>query len=260
MAPRPVALTVAGSDSGGGAGVLADAAVFRALGVWPAAAVTAVTAENTRGVAAVAVMDAALVRAQIDAVVGDIGVDAAKTGMLGNAGVVAAAADGLAGVPAVVVDPVLVSSSGTPLLDPDGVDVLRTRLLPLATLVTPNLAEAARLTGLDVTDREGMVAAGEALVALGAGAALVTGGHLPGPTVADCLVGQDGCLWFEAERDPTPHTHGSGCVLSAAITARLALGDVLVDAVRAGGEAVRRAIRGGLALGSGAGPVDPGAV
>ena len=240
--------------------MLADAAVFRAFGVWPTAAVTAVTAQNTMGVEAVAVMDPGLVRAQITAVVRDIGVDAVKTGMLGSGEVASVVAATLRGLPAVVVDPVLASSSGTTLLDADGLDVMRSRLLPVATVVTPNLAEAAALTGLAVTDRDGMVAAGEALVALGAQAALVTGGHLPGTSVADCLVSDGRCRWFEAERDPSGHTHGTGCVLSAAIAARLALGDGLVDAVQAGREAVRRAIRAGLAIGSGGGPVDAGAV
>ena len=240
--------------------MLADAAVFRAFGVWPTAAVTAVTAQNTMGVDAVAVMDPGLVLAQITAVVRDIGVDAVKTGMLGSGEVASVVAATLRGLPAVEVDPVLASSSGTTLLDADGLDVMRSRLLPVATVVTPNLAEAAALTGLAVTDRDGMVAAGEALVDLGAQAALVTGGHLPGSRVADCLVADGRCRWFEAERDPSVHTHGTGCVLSAAIAARLALGDGLVDAVQAGRDAVRRAIRAGLAIGSGGGPVDAGAV
>jgi hydroxymethylpyrimidine/phosphomethylpyrimidine kinase len=255
---RPVALTVAGTDSGGGAGVLADAAVFRASGVWPTAAIAAVTAQNTLGVDAVAVMDPGLVLAQIEAVVRDIGVDAVKTGMLGNHEVVSAVAAGIAGLPSVVVDPVLASSSGTPLLDADGIDVLRSRLLPLATIVTPNLAEAAALTALPVTDRDGMAAAAEALVGMGARAALVTGGHLPGDTVADCLVAGGRRRWFEAPRHASVHTHGTGCVLSAAITARLACGDDLEDAVEAGRAAVRQAIERGLALGSGVGPVDGG--
>jgi len=257
---RPVALTVAGSDSGGGAGVLADAAVFRAFGVWPTMAITAVTAQNTQGVDAVAVMDPDMVLAQIQAVVRDIGVDAVKTGMLGSGAVASAVAAGIAGLPAVVVDPVLVSSTGTPLLDADGVDVLRSRLLPLATVVTPNLVEAAALTGLPVTDRDGMAAAAEALVGMGARAALVTGGHLPGDSVADCLVSGGRCRWFEAPRQRSVHTHGTGCVLSAAIAAGLALGDGLDDAVPAARAAVRQAIERGVALGSGVGPVDGGAV
>jgi hydroxymethylpyrimidine/phosphomethylpyrimidine kinase len=254
-----VALTIAGSDSGGGAGVLADAAAFRAVGVWPTAAITAVTAQNTLGVDAVAVMDPNLVLAQIHAVVRDIGVDAVKTGMLGDARVAAAVAAAADELPSLVVDPVLVSSSGTPLLDVDGVDVVRARLVPAATLVTPNLPEAAVLTGLEVTDRDGMAAAAESLVAMGARAVLVTGGHLPGDVVADCLYAGGRCRWFEAPRHPAVHTHGTGCVLSAVITAHLARGDGLDDAVRAARAAVRRAIERGVALGSGVGPVDAGA-
>ena len=255
---RPVALTIAGSDSGGGAGVLADAAVFRALGVWPTVAIAAVTAQNTQGVDAVAVMDPDIVLAQIQAVVRDIGVDAVKTGMLGSGAVASAVAAGIAGLPSVVVDPVLVSSSGTPLLDDDGVDVLRSRLLPLARVVTPNLAEAAVLTGLPVTDRDDMAAAAETLVGMGAQAALVTGGHLPGGTVADCLVAGGRCRWFEAPRHAVVHTHGTGCVLSAAIAACLARGDALDDAVQVARASVRQAIERGVALGSGVGPVDGG--
>jgi hydroxymethylpyrimidine/phosphomethylpyrimidine kinase len=240
--------------------VLADAATFRAFGVWPTAAITAVTAQNTLGVDAIAVIEPDLVLAQIEAVVRDIGVDAVKTGMLGSAGVASAVAAGIDGLPSVVVDPVLVSSSGTPLLDADGIDVLRSRLVPRATVVTPNLAEAAVLTGLPVGDRDGMAAAAEALVGMGARAALVTGGHLPGDAVADCLVSGGRCRWFEAPRHPSVHTHGTGCVLSAAIAAGLARGDGLDDAVQAGRAAVRRAIEAGVALGSGVGPVDAGAV
>jgi hydroxymethylpyrimidine kinase/phosphomethylpyrimidine kinase len=253
---RPVALTIAGSDSGGGAGVLADAVAFRAFGVWPTAAITAVTAQNTVGVDAVAVMDPNLVVAQINAVVRDIGVDAVKTGMLGDASVASAVAAAVDGLPSLVVDPVLVSSSGTPLLDADGIGVLRAQLVPLATVVTPNLPEAAVLTGLQVTDRDGMAEAAEALVAMGARAVLVTGGHLPGDVVADCLFAEGRYRWFEAPRHPSAHTHGTGCVLSAVITARLACGDHLDDAVQAGRAAVRRAIEAGVALGSGVGPVD----
>jgi len=258
---RRVALTIAGSDSGGGAGILADAAAFRAAGVWPTVAVTAVTAQNTTGFRRVDVLSPEAVRAQIEAVVADIRVDAAKTGMLGLAAVVATVADllGVLGVP-VVVDPVLRSTSGAALVDDAAIDAYRMRLLPVATLVTPNLDEAAALTGVAVVDRGSMEVAGRALVELGAGAALVTGGHLPGDVAADCLVTADGVRWFEAPRIATPHTHGTGCVLSAAITAGLALGDDLPAAVARGRAAVRAAIAAGFALGAGPGPVDPGPV
>jgi len=221
-------------------------------------AIVALTAQNTVGVIAVHEVPASFVIAQIEAVFSDIGVDAVKTGMLGSGAVAAAVADALAGIGPLVVDPVVRSTSGAALVDDAGLDVYRGRLLPLATLVTPNFAEAAVLTGLPVDDRRGMVAAAEALVAMGAGAALVTGGHLPGDTVADCLVTRDRTWWWEAPRLVTRHTHGTGCVLSAAITARLARGDALVAAVRVGRGAVRRAIRAGVAFGSGDGPVDPG--
>jgi hydroxymethylpyrimidine/phosphomethylpyrimidine kinase len=255
---RPVALSVAGSDSSGGAGVLADAATFRAAGVWPTVAITAVTAQNTVGVQRVQVLDPGLVRAQIESVVSDIGVDAVKTGMLGSAAIVAVVVDALHGLGPLVVDPVLRSTSGTTLLDGGGLELYRDGLIPLAALVTPNLAEASALTGLDVSDRRGMAAAGQAIVAMGAGAALVTGGHLPGDLVVDCLVADGRTRWFEGRRLPSPNTHGTGCVLSAAITARLALGDDLATAVRAGHRVVRAAIRRGVTLGAGPGPVDPG--
>ena len=254
---RPVALTVAGSDSGGGAGVLADAATFRAHGVWPTAAVTAVTAQDTRGVHAVEVIDPAVVRAQIEAVRDDLRPAAVKTGMLGSAAVVAAVAAALAGADNLVVDPVLSATSGAALLEPAGWAVLVERLLPLALLVTPNLAEASALTGLEVADRRGMVGAARALLASGAGAVLVTGGHLPGAVVADCLVTAEGTRWLEGPSIASAGTHGTGCVLSAAVTARLARGESLWDAVRGGRRFVRSAIRAGVALGQGRGAVDP---
>ena len=256
----PVALTIAGTDSSGGAGVLADAATFRAHGVWPTAAVTAVTAQDTVGVHAVQAVGADVVAAQIDAVRRDIRPDAAKTGMLGGAEVVEVVARAWRGDPApLVIDPVLRATTGAALLDAAAVGVLLERLLPLAALVTPNLAEAAALTGLPVEDRPGMVAAGQALRGMGAAAVLVTGGHLAGDMVADCLVTADGVRWFTGRRLATPHTHGTGCVLSAAVAARLARGDALGDAVVGARRFVRRAIRDGGPLGQGAGPVAPGA-
>jgi hydroxymethylpyrimidine kinase/phosphomethylpyrimidine kinase len=184
--------------------------------------------------------------------------DAVKTGMLGNAAVIDAVADVLAGAANLVVDPVIRSTSGTALLEPTALKLLVGRLLPLATLVTPNLAEAAALSGLAVEDRLAMVAAGEAIRAIGAQAVLVTGGHLPGAVTADCLVTGAGTQWFEGRRLDSANTHGTGCVLSAAITARLARGEGLQEAVRGGRRFVRRAIRAGVALGSGPGAVDPG--
>lgn len=256
----PVALTVGGTDSGGGAGVVADLKVFEAHGVWGTLAVTAVTAQDTLGVHAVAPLAPSMVVAQIEVVAGDIGVDAAKTGMLASAEVVVAVAGALAraGITRLVVDPVLVATSGDTLTDARAVAALRDELLPLATVVTPNLVEAARLVGFAVEDRPGMEAAGRALVDLGAGAALVTGGHLAGDASPDCLVvaGAE-VAWLEAPRLPGRHTHGTGCVLSAALCARLARGEDVEGAARAAGAYVRRAIVDGVDLGAGPGPVAP---
>ncbi|HEX2023578.1 MAG TPA: bifunctional hydroxymethylpyrimidine kinase/phosphomethylpyrimidine kinase, partial [Acidimicrobiales bacterium] len=224
---RRVALTIAGSDSGGGAGVAADLKTFEAHGVWATLAITAVTAQNTLGVHATEPVSPELVRVQVGAVASDIGVDAAKTGMLATAEVVEAVADAVRdfGVRPLVVDPVLRSSRGDVLLADDGVELVRERLLPLAAVLTPNLAEAAALTGREVDDRAAMEDAARALVDLGAGVALVTGGHLSGDTSADCLLEEGGRpTWLEAPRTATERTHGTGCVLSAAICAEQARG------------------------------------
>lgn len=261
-APRPpVALTIAGTDSGGGAGVFADLKTFTAHGVWGTAAVVAVTAQNTLGVQAVETLSPQLVAAQIGSVVTDIGVDGAKTGMLATVELVEAVADAVRrhSIPNLVVDPVAVSKHGDPLLAPDAIATLKARLLPLATLVTPNLPEAEALTGLTVVDREGMEAVGRALLDSGAKAVLVKGGHLVDGDSPDCLVRPDGpIVWIDGERIAGRHSHGTGCVLSAAIAARLARGDEIEDACRGAKEFVARAIARGLALGSGVGPVNPG--
>jgi hydroxymethylpyrimidine/phosphomethylpyrimidine kinase len=256
---RPRALSVAGSDSGGGAGIQADLKTFSALGVFGMTAVTAVTVQNTQGVSGFEALSPAVVGDQIRAVATDIGVDAAKTGMLANAGIVEAAAEALAEtrVPNLVVDPVFVSKHGDALLAEDAVASLKERILPLATLVTPNLAEAAGLTGFSVETTEGMERAAHAILALGPGAVLVKGGHLP---VADDAVDlfADGTheVWITAPRIDTVHTHGTGCTLSAAIAGFLASGLDLEDAVRAGKAFVSEAIRHALSLGHGIGPVD----
>jgi len=255
-----VALTIAGSDPGGGAGIQADLKTFAMLGVWGTSAVTSVTVQNTEGVTDVADVPADVVGAQIRAVVGDIGADAAKTGMLSSAGIVEAVAAAIeeTGVPNLVVDPVFVSKHGHPLLRPDAVEALRHRVVPLATLVTPNLPEAAGLAGFGVETRDDMSRAARAILALGAGAVLVKGGHLEGSRSDDLFVTPDGEEWLPAERIDTPNTHGTGCVLSAAIAARLARGDDLEAAVRTGKAFVTEAIRHALALGRGIGPVSPG--
>jgi len=255
----PRALTVAGSDSGGGAGIQADLKTFAVLGVWGTSAITSVTVQNTRGVTGVSDVPAEVVAAQIRAVADDIGVDAAKTGMLSTASIVRAVADAFraAGIGRVVVDPVFVSKHGDPLLRADAVAALRTELLPLATLVTPNLPEAAGLAGFEVADRDAMARAAEAILAMGASAVLVKGGHLDDGRADDLFADGAGAQWLAGERIPTAHTHGTGCVLSAAITAHLARGLPLADAVRAGKAFVTDAIRHGLALGRGIGPVSP---
>jgi len=255
MPQRPVALTVAGSDSGGGAGVQADLKTVEAAGAFGTSAVTAVTAQNTRGVTASEVLDPETVRAQIDAVTEDFDVAAAKTGMLGDAAVVEAVADVLADAPfPVVVDPVVVAQSGDRLLTEDGLAAVRDRLLPAATVATPNVPEAELLADVTVEDEGDLRAAAEAVRDLGPDAALVTGGHLDGDPV-DVFAGETTTA-FCRERVDTADTHGSGCTLSAAVAARLAHGDDLPTAVERGVDGVAAAIDSGLSLGQGAGPVD----
>jgi hydroxymethylpyrimidine/phosphomethylpyrimidine kinase len=256
----PRALTIAGSDSGGGAGIQADLKTFAVLGVWGMSALTSVTVQNTEGVTEVSDVPSGVVAAQIRAVALDIGVDAAKTGMLSSADIVEAVADAVEemGIRNLVIDPVFVSKHGDALLQYDAVDALKKRVIPLAALVTPNLHEASSLAGFDVTSRRDMQEAATAILDLGAGAVLVKGGHLEGH--ADDLFAElgGGLEWIRGERIDTRHTHGTGCVLSAAIAAHLARGAPLAVAVRAGKEFVTEAIRHGLAIGRGIGPVNPG--
>jgi hydroxymethylpyrimidine/phosphomethylpyrimidine kinase len=257
----PKALTIAGSDSGGGAGIQADLKTFGALGCFGMTAITAVTVQNTEGVTGYEELSPGLVADQIRAVATDIGVDAAKTGMLASAAIVEAVAGAVreTGIDRLVVDPVFVSKHGHRLLAEDAVDALRTSLVPLATLVTPNLPEAAGLAGIAaVRDAADMQRAADAIFELGAQAVLVKGGHLDQGPAADLLVatGREP-RWLEAERIDTPNTHGTGCVLSAAIAARLAWGDALEAAVEAGKAFVTEAIRHALAIGHGIGPVNP---
>lgn len=262
VTPSVPVLTIAGSDSGGGAGIQADLRVFSRLGVFGTTALTAITAQNTLGVVDMAALSPALVRAQIDAVVADLRPQAVKSGMLANADIVRVVAAALRdhGLRPYVLDPVMVSSSGTTLLSADGVEALRRELLPLAILVTPNLSEAAVLTGVKahaVSDVAGMERAARTLVHDGGvSAALVTGGHLDGPSTVDVLYDGSGTpVHFRHGRIITRHTHGTGCTLSAAVTARLALGDSLPTAVRAAIRYVHRALRRPPGLGSGTGPI-----
>ena len=255
----PRALTIAGSDSGGGAGIQADLKTFSALGVYGMTAITAVTVQNTKGVSGYEEVSPGIVGGQIRAVVTDIGVDAAKTGMLASVSIVDAVSDAIAdvGIPNLVVDPVFVSKHGHRLLQEDAVEALRTRILPLATLVTPNLHEAGGLTGTQPESRGDMRRASEKILGFGPGAVMVKGGHLADDVAADLFFDGERSEWIEAERIDTPNTHGTGCVLSAAIAAHLARGAELLDAVREGKVFVTAAIRNALALGGGIGPVDP---
>jgi hydroxymethylpyrimidine/phosphomethylpyrimidine kinase len=256
----PRALTIAGSDSGGGAGIQADLKTFALLGVWGMSAVTSITVQNTTGVTDVADVPADIVAAQIRAVVTDIGVDAAKTGMLSSREIIEAVADAIeeVGVPNLVVDPVSVSKHGDPLLREDAIEALRKRMVPLATVVTPNLPETSTLVGYEVETRADMEQAARAILDLGARSALVKGGHLQGSSSDDLFVHEGGIEWVRGDRIDTPHTHGTGCVLSSSIAAYLARGEPLTEAVRKGKEFVTAAIRRSLALGDGIGPVNPG--
>lgn len=258
----PVALTIAGSDSGGGAGIVADLKTFEAHGVWGTTAIVAVTAQNTLGVQAFETLPPELVRRQIESVASDIGVDAAKTGMLASAELVETVAGAIsaAGISRLVVDPVFVSKHGDTLLADDAVDALRTHLLPIATVVTPNLPEAERLVDGGITTRDAMAAAARRLVDLGVQVAMVKGGHLEGEQSPDCVwvAGAAEPMWLEGSRIPGRHTHGTGCVVSAAITAELAKGMEPQDACVAAKRFVERAIAAGVELGAGVGPVNPG--
>ena len=257
--PVPRVLAIAGSDSGGGAGIQADLKTMLALGVHGMSAVTAVTAQNSLGVQGVWDLPADAVRAQIRSVVDDIGVDAVKTGMLSSAALVSLVVSELARTDApVVVDPVAVSKHGDPLLADDAVEVVRSLLLPRATVVTPNLDEVEVLTGLKVDEPAGLAQAAEALLELGPRWVLVKGGHLPGPEAVDLLTDGRREFVLRAPRHDVRNTHGTGCTLASAIASRLALGDDVPDAVRAAKHYVTGAVEAGFPLGGGIGPVDHG--
>ncbi len=249
-------LTVAGSDSGGGAGIQADLKTMLACGVHGMSVLAAVTAQNSVGVQGCWELPVEAVVAQLDSVLGDIGVDALKTGMLASPALVRAVAERLARETApLVVDPVGVSKHGDPLLQADAVEVLRTELVPLATVVTPNLPEVEQLTGVRVEDEDGLQRAAEAVLRLGPRWVLVKGGHLSGEAV-DLLTDGSARHVFRAPRLDNRHTHGTGCTLASAIASRLALGDDVPSAVEAAKDYVTGAIAGGFALGAGIGPVD----
>jgi hydroxymethylpyrimidine/phosphomethylpyrimidine kinase len=252
-------LAIAGSDSGGGAGIQADIKTITMLGGYAATAITALTAQNTLGVHAIHMVPPEFVSRQIAVVLDDIGAEAVKTGMLGDAATIEAVAGALAqhaqGVP-LVVDPVMVAKGGASLLRPDAVAALTRLLLPMASVLTPNLPEAEVLTGLAIPDIDAMRRAAAALLRLGVPAVLLKGGHLPGDEVVDLLATADGIEAFAAPRIASRHTHGTGCTLASAIATGLAQGMTLRDAVVRARAYVRAAIMAAPGIGRGHGPLN----
>ncbi|MGW0782703.1 bifunctional hydroxymethylpyrimidine kinase/phosphomethylpyrimidine kinase [Streptomyces sp. NPDC002913] len=258
MTVPPRVLTIAGSDSGGGAGIQADLKTMLALGAHGMSVLTAVTAQNSLGVQGAWEIPVEAVRAQYRSVVDDIGVQAVKTGMLASPALVTEVAELLADSAApVVVDPVSVSKHGDKLLADEALDAVRNELLPVATVATPNLDEVAQLTGLVVTDEAGMRLAAARLLSYGPRWVLVKGGHLPGEAV-DLLTDGAEEHWLRAPRHDNRHTHGTGCTLASAVAVGLAQGRPVPDAVRRAKDYVTAAIAAGFALGAGIGPVDHG--
>jgi hydroxymethylpyrimidine/phosphomethylpyrimidine kinase len=259
----PRVLTIAGSDSGGGAGIQADLKTFAALGCYGMSAITALTAQNTLGVRSIHAVPLAILRDQIDAVVEDIGVDAVKIGMLHSADTVREVASALQrhALAKVVLDPVMIATSGAVLIDAEAVDVLVRELFPLATVVTPNLDEAALLVKQPLASEADMEAAARQLLEMGAAAVLLKGGHLAGDTVSDLLLVRGAApVWLRGRRIATPNTHGTGCTLSSAIASHMALGADLPQAVRRGRDFVRGALDAGASVrtGQGSGPLNHG--
>lgn len=253
-------LTIAGSDSGGGAGIQADLKTFLALGVHGMSAITALTAQNTRGVSAVHAVPPEFVKEQMKQVVEDIGVDAAKTGMLFNSEIVTAVAEAVSeySIKNLVVDPVFISKNRDVLLAEDAVSALVNKLFPLALVITPNLPEAGGLLDRDVSNVEQMRNAAKALHEMGPQFVMIKGGHLEGSRAIDIVYDGTDILELDGEMIESKNTHGTGCTLSAAITAHLAKGETVLDAIAKAKEFVTGAIRNGLAIGGGYGPANPG--
>ena len=254
----PNVLSIAGSDPSGGAGIQADIKAISANGAFALAALTALTAQNTQGVSGIHLVPPAFVQSQIETIFEDIHVDAIKIGMIANAAIAQAVATSLSGrdVP-IILDPVMIAKGGAALLQPDAIAVLRDALLPMAAIVTPNLPEAAYLLGADLaTSRAEMETQARALCGFGPKAVLMKGGHLPGNDSPDCLVTNHTVTWFEGARVPTPNTHGTGCTLSSALAAQLALACDTQAAVAAAKSYVATAIANAdhLNVGSGHGP------
>ena len=257
-APRGRVLAIAGSDSGGGAGIQADIKTVMALGGYAMTAVTAVTAQDTHGIAAIHKLPPAFVARQMQVVLDDLGADAVKTGMLGDAATVEAVAAVLAARPErlkLVVDPVLVATGGQRLLAADAVAALKRHMLPLAALLTPNVPEAEALTGLAIADEAAMWRAADLLLTLGVPAVLLKGGHLPGAEATDLLATDGGILRLSSPRRATRHTHGTGCTLASAVAAGLAQGMPLADAVRRAHAYVQAALAAAPGFGGGHGPL-----
>jgi hydroxymethylpyrimidine/phosphomethylpyrimidine kinase len=254
-------LICAGSDSGGGAGIQADIKAVTALGGFAMTAITALTAQNTLGVQGVVGVEPGFIRQQMRSVLEDLGADALKTGMLHDVATIEAVCDEIAasapGLP-LVADPVMVATSGSRLLADDAMETLRARLLPIAVVITPNIPEAEALTGLAIRDEAGMRAAAEALLAMGARAVLLKGGHLEGEVLVDLLVTPVAVDRYEDRRIVTRHTHGTGCTLASAVAAGLAQGLALEPAVRRARAYVRAAILHAPGYGAGHGPLDHG--
>lgn len=252
-------LIIAGSDSGGGAGIQADVKAVTCLGGFAMTAITALTAQNTRGVFGIHAVPEAFVREQMKVVLEDLGADCIKIGMLATASIidtVAEALDALAPEVPVVLDPVMMAKGGHALLEPDAIDALKTRLVPRATLITPNLPEAGALTGRDLHTMADMEAAVEPLRALGAKAVLLKGGHLDGDKLLDLLIGPNGAERYTGTRLHTVHTHGTGCTLASAVAAGIAQGMTLSQAVHRARNYVRLAIKTAPGLGTGHGPLN----
>jgi hydroxymethylpyrimidine/phosphomethylpyrimidine kinase len=258
MSKVPVALTIAGSDSGGGAGVQADIKTFSAFGVFAASAITAVTAQDTRRVYGVVELEPAFVAAQIDAVLGDIGADAVKTGMLASAEIISVVAERMKhwGVTNLVVDPVMVAKGGDRLLHEDAVDALKTQLLPLALVVTPNLPEAEVIVGRSLKTWDDIVEAAREIGSLGVPNVVIKGGHREDePYATDILFDGQGVREFTARRVQTTSTHGTGCTFASAIAASLAKGETVPLSVAAAKAYVTKALQSAFPLGHGHGPV-----
>lgn len=256
MALIPIALTIGGSDSGGGAGIQADLKTFCALQVHGCSAITCVTAQNTRGVERVDALPPEALRAQVEAVTRDLPVAALKTGMLLNSGLIEATAAAIAPLTAArVIDPVMVSRAGAVLLEPEAIEALKAQLLPLADLLTPNVQEARLLVGRPLESADDLELAAERIAAMGPKAVLIKGGGLPGLRGSDVLWSDGRSQWFRLEPIDTPHSHGSGCTLSAAITAELARGAALEAAIQTAKAFVAGGLRHALAIGGGQGPL-----